>query len=142
MQFVSTIRVQQTQVDELGHLNHVAAVDILQYARDDWYREAGLWEGRPWSGDENLGTLVLNININYRAECFLDEELSIVTRPLHRGRKSYTLAQEIIKPDGSVAINGVVTSLVMDMERRETLPVPDCMARFFPARDTVAESGT
>jgi acyl-CoA thioesterase FadM len=39
MQFVSTIRVQQKHVDELGHLNHVAAVDILQYARDDWYRE-------------------------------------------------------------------------------------------------------
>ena len=142
MQFVSITRVQQKHVDELGHLNHVAAVDILQYARDDWYREAGLWEGRPWSGDENLATLVLNININYRAECFLDEELRIVTQPLHCGRKSYALAQEIIKPDDSVAIDGVVTSLVMDMERRQTLPVPDCMARYFPARASDPGNGT
>jgi acyl-CoA thioester hydrolase/thioesterase-3 len=142
MQFVSTIRVQQKHVDELGHLNHVAAVDILQYARDDWYREAGLWGGRAWSGDENLGTLVLNININYRAECFLDEELRIVTRPLRCGRKSYALAQGIIKPDDSVAIDGVVTSLVMDMERHQTLPVPDCMARLFPAGGSGGEGGT
>ena len=141
MQIVSTTRVQQKHVDELGHLNHVAAVDILQYARDDWYREAGLWEGRPWSADENLGTLVLNININYRAECFLDEELKVVTRPLHRGNKSYALAQEIIKPDGTVAIDGVVTSLIMDMAQHQTLPVPDCMARCFPARDPGRNSG-
>ena len=142
MQFTSTTRVQPAQVDELGHLNHVFAVEILQSARDDWYREAGLWEGRPWSGDENLGTLVLNINVNYRAECFLDEVLKVVTRPLYRGNKSYTLAQEIIKPDGQVAIDATVTSLVMDMQHRRTLQVPECLGRYFQPRDRNAQSGS
>ncbi len=134
MQFESNIQVQPQQVDELDHLNHVAAVDILQYARDDWYREAGLWGGRAWSGDENLGTLVLNINVNYRLECFLDEALRVVTRPLHRGRKSYALAQQIIKADGRVAIDATATSLVMDMAAHQTLEVPECMARYLPLR--------
>ena len=75
MEFVSRARVSPQQVDELGHLNHVAAVDILQYARDDWYQAAGLWRGRAWSGAERLVTLVLNMNVNYRLECFLDESL-------------------------------------------------------------------
>jgi acyl-CoA thioesterase FadM len=65
-----------------------------------------------------------------------------VTRPLRCGRKSYALAQEIIKPDDSVAIDGVVTSLVMDMERHQTLPVPDCMARLFPTGGSGGEGGT
>lgn len=133
MQTSSAARVQSRHVDELGHLNHVAAVDILQYARDDWYQAAGLWEGRPWSGDENLGTVVLNINVNYRAECFLDEKLKVVTRPLYCGNKSYTLAQEIVKPDGQVAIDATVTSLIMDLAAHATLPVPECLARLFPS---------
>lgn len=135
METISNVIVQSAQVDELGHLNHVAAVDILQYARDDWYQQAGLWGGRPWSGDENLGTLVLNINVNYRLECFLDEEIRVVTRPMYRGSKSYTLAQEIRKADDRVAIDATVTSLVMDMAAHETLPVPECMARYLPPRE-------
>ena len=133
MDFVSKVTVAAAQIDELGHLNHVSAVDILQYARDDWYAAAGLWGGRAWSGDEVLATLVLNININYRLECFLDEALEVVTRPLHRGNKSFTLAQEIIKADGRIAIDGSVTSLIMDMEQHQTLPLPECLARHFPA---------
>jgi len=135
MQVVSNTRVKQKQVDELGHLNHVSAVDILQYARDDWYTAAELWQGRCWSSDENLATLVLNINVNYRLECFLDEELKIVNRPLNRGGKSFTLAQEIIKPDGQVAIDATVTSLIMDMTSHQTLEVPQCLARYLPPRD-------
>ncbi len=134
MQFVSKTPVLQKHVDELGHLNHVAAVDILQYARDDWYAAAELWDGRAWSGDEVLATLVLNINVNYRLECFLDESLEIVTGPLHHGNKRFTLALEIVKPDGQIAVDAIVTSLIMDMQRHQTLPLPDCLVRYFPAR--------
>lgn len=135
MEFVSNVKVTAAQVDDLGHLNHVFAVQLLEYARDDWYAEAGLWEGRRWSGDEKLATLVLNINFNYRAECFLDEALRIITRPLERGSKSFTLGQQIIKIDDSIAVEGTVTSLVMDMEQRRSLPVPGCLARYLRARE-------
>jgi YbgC/YbaW family acyl-CoA thioester hydrolase len=134
MEFVSSAKVTAAQVDDLGHLNHVFALQLLEYARDDWYANAGLWEGRRWSGDENLATLVLNVNVNYRGECFLDEDLKIITRPLERGGKSFTLAQQIVKLDGATAVEGTVTSLVMDMEQHRTLPVPECLARYLPAR--------
>lgn len=139
MEFVSGVTVSPQHVDELGHLNHVAAVDILQYARDDWYQAAGLWQGRAWSGAERLGTLVLNLNVNYRLECFLDESLEVVTRPLERGSKSYTLVQEILKTDGGVAIDARVISLVMDMQTHQTLPVPESLARYLPPRATGAD---
>ena len=135
MRVESRIVVKASQVDELGHLNHVAAVEILERARDDWYREAGLWDGRPYSGDETLGTLVLNLNVNYRAECFVDEELRVITRPCERGNKSYVLEQEILKPDGAVAIDARVTSIVMDLAARETLAVPASLARYLPRRE-------
>ncbi len=134
MEFVSVVKVAPAHVDELGHLNHVFALQILEYARDDWYAEAGLWEGRSWSRAEILATLVLNVNFNYRLECFLDEELKLITTPVDRGGKSFILAQRIVKPDGGVAIDGTATSLVMDMEQHCTLPVPECLARYLPTR--------
>ena len=114
MEYTSISRVESKHVDELGHLNHVYALELLEYARDDWYAAAGLWDGRSWSGAETLQTLVLNVNFNYRLECFLGETLKIVTAPLSRGSKSFVLKQEIIKPDGRVAIDGSATSLVRD----------------------------
>lgn len=134
MKFVTSTKVTAAQVDDLGHLNHVFALQLLEYARDDWYADAGLWQGRRWSGAENLATLVLNVNVNYREECFLDEDLKIITRPIERGSKSFTLAQQIVKPNDAIAIEGTVTSLVMDMEQHRTLPVPECLARYLPVR--------
>jgi len=138
MEFTSIARVSKKHVDELGHLNHVFALQILEYARDDWYTEAGLWEGRRWSGEENLATLVLNVNYNYRLECFLDEELKVVTAAVGRGSKSFILAQLIVKPDGRVAIDGTTTSLIMDMKTHLTLSVPECLRRYLPAREQAA----
>ena len=128
------VRVSRAQVDELGHLNHSYAVQILEYARDEWYAAAGLWEGRRWSGEENLQTLVLNINVNYRQECLLDEPLTVVIAGLDGGNKSFRLSQEVLKEDGSVAIDAVVTSIVMRMDTHETIEIPPVLRPFLPPR--------
>lgn len=130
----SEIIVKQVHVDELGHLNHVFAVQYLELARDDWYAECGLWEGRPWSADETLGTIVVNVNVNYRLECFLDEKLIVRTQPGEMGTKSYSVRQEIIKENGDIAIDGVSTNVVMDMSAHQVIPVPQSLAQFLAAK--------
>ncbi|HIA17969.1 MAG TPA: acyl-CoA thioesterase, partial [Planctomycetaceae bacterium] len=77
------------------------------------------------------GSVVVNINYNYRRECMLGELLRITTQPQHLGHKSYHLRHEIIKPDGSIAFDGQVTSVVMDLTTRDIVPVPDCIAKHF-----------
>jgi acyl-CoA thioesterase FadM len=128
------VSVSSAQVDELGHLNHSYAVQILEYARDEWYAAAGLWEGRRWSGEENLQTIVLNINVNYRQECFLDEPLTVVIAALDGGNKSFRLTQKILKQDGSVAIDALVTSVVMCMDTHETIEIPRSIRSYLPPR--------
>ena len=134
MEVRQQVRVNSAQVDELGHLNHSYAVQILEYARDEWYAAAGLWEGRRWSAEENLQTIVLNINVNYRQECFLDEPLTVVIAPLDGGNKSFRLSQQALKQDGSVAIDAVVTSIVMRMDTHETIEIPHSIRSFLPPR--------
>lgn len=124
------IEVLQSHCDGLGHLNHVQAVEYLERARDDWYRACGLRDG-----EERYGTVVVNINLNYRRECFLGERLRVMTRAHAMGRKSFTLTHEIIKPDEAVAIDGEATSVVMDLESRSIILVPPCLATHLPPRD-------
>ncbi len=131
MKHVFEVTVEAECVDDLGHLNHALGLRYLEYARDDWYRAAGLWDGRPWSDKEHLSSIILNVNFNYRAECFLDEKLHVVTKPVSRGQKSFVLAQQLIKADGSIAVEGNSTSLIMNLRTRETLPIPESLARYF-----------
>ena len=133
MKSETIIEILEAHTDSLGHLNHVQAVEYMERARDDWYRMCGLWEGD--EKEELLGTVVVNIDFNYRGECFLGERLVVLTWPERVGTKSFRLGHQIIRPDGEVAIGGHATSVVMDMRDRRTIPVPECMARHFPAGD-------
>ena len=127
------ITVTQTHCDELGHLNHVEAVRYLERARAQWYRSCGLNDGDE-DGEHSRGTVVVNIDYNYRAECFLGERLRVTTRPISMGTRSFTLAHEIIKPDGRIAIDGQCTSVIMDLAERAIIPVPECLAVHLPKR--------
>ena len=50
------------------------------------------------------------------------------------GHKSFVLGHEILKPDDSVAIDGEATSIIFDTRVRETIPVPEYMVCYLPAR--------
>ena len=131
MEGATIITVTQAHCDELGHLNHVEAVRYLERARGEWYRQCGLYDG---AGGQSLGTVVVNIDYNYRVECFLGERLRITTRPSSMGTRSFTLEHAIIKPDGRTAIDGKCTSVIMDLAERSIIPVPQCLAVHLPKR--------
>ena len=131
MEGAITITVTQDHCDELGHLNHVEAVRYLERARGRWYRECGLFDAE---GKHSLGTVVVNIDYNYRVECFAGERLRVTTRPVSMGTRSFTLAHAIIKPDGRTAIDGRCTSVIMDLAERSIIPVPECLAVYLPKR--------
>lgn len=133
METTTIIEVTEAHCDELGHLNHVEAVRYLEDAREDWYAACGLYVGDP-PGAFRMAAVVVNLNYNYRLECFLGERLRVISRPMHMGTKSFTLAHEIIKPDGEVAIDGLNTSVIMDTAVHEIVPVPECMAQHLPKK--------
>ena len=90
MRTETTIVVAQQHTDELGHLNHVAAVRMLEQARDEWYRVCGLYS----DAAAPYGTVVVNINYDYRHECFVGQKASSsVTRYSNLVVKSQSAVQ-------------------------------------------------
>lgn len=125
--------VQDNEIDDLGHVNNARFLEYLERARMDWYSRCD--PDLNVAGQTHLGTVVVNIDINYRRECFSGDRLSIVTRPRTRGRTSYVLCQEIFNGDGQCVCDARVTSVVMDMGTRKTTNLPDSLARQFSRTD-------
>jgi thioesterase-3 len=121
--------VQENEIDELGHVNNARFLEYFERGRMDWYNECD--PALNDNGDQHLGTVVVNININYRRECFSGDRLSVVTRAHTRGRTSYVLHQEIYASDGQCVCDAKVTSVVMDMATRKVTRLPDELARQF-----------
>ncbi len=130
METETIIEVSDEHTDNLGHLNHVAAVRFLELSRGDWYSACGLFSGE----FGRLGTVVVNINYNYRQECFEGERLRVLCRGETMGTKSIVLVHEIVKPDGQVAVEGRATSVVMNLDARSIIPVPECVACYLTPR--------
>jgi YbgC/YbaW family acyl-CoA thioester hydrolase len=126
------IVVRPTEIDVNGHVNNAKYVEYLEWGREEWYEQAGL----PYEKLLELGaiTVTVNLDLNFRQECRQGEKLIITTRPERIGRTSFVLRQEIRKgAGGPVAADAEVTSVTIDPATRKSRPVPDELARLFPA---------
>lgn len=123
------LRVQKTEIDELGHVNNARFLEYLERGRMDWYNCCDPTLNK--QSEQHLGTVIVNININYRRECFHETQLSVVTRPCTRGRTSFVLLQEIYDHEDQRVCDAKVTSVVMDMHTRKIVPMPDSLAGQF-----------
>ena len=124
-----SLRVQEQELDELGHVNNACFLEYLERGRMDWYDRCDPALNK--AAERHLATVVVNIDINYRQECFCDTQLSVVTKPYTRGRTSYVLLQEIFDHENRRVSDAKVTSVIMDMRTRKAVSMPDALARQF-----------
>lgn len=123
------IEVSADHIDELGHVNNARFLEYFERGRIDWYNCCG--EFLDAANRPRLGTFTVNINVNFRRECFRGDRLRVVTRPLSRGNRSYVLGQQIVNARGEVVADAEVTSVVMDLDARQTVAMPGELARQF-----------
>lgn len=134
MQSELPIVIVETDLDELGHVNNARYFDYLERGRMDWYAQAQLFETiEQLHGSPQFGTVVVNINIDFRQECLLGETINIHTTPNRLGTKSLALRQIMVKPGGEIAADALVTSVVMDLCSRTSIALPVTLQAIFAA---------
>ncbi|MGI6125756.1 MAG: acyl-CoA thioesterase [Planifilum sp.] len=123
------IEVRSTEIDVLGHVNNAKYLEYLEWGREDWYNRIDL----PFDlfTEMGVGTVTVNININYRKEARLGEKLTIRTRPLRKGRSSFVLEQVIDNERGERVADAQVTSVTVDLKERKSVPLPQKLAKWF-----------
>ncbi len=129
MQSAITVEVPPDDIDDLGHVNNAKFLEYIERGRRDWYNAAVPHFERLLA--RGLGTVVVNISINFAKESFQGDRLSVVTYPLRRGRTSYVLKHEIRNQHGDRVADAEVTSVVMDREAHKAIPVPPELVRAF-----------
>ena len=133
MQTQVELVVSESDLDELGHVNNARYLNFLEDGRMDWYAKVGLFKRVAALHDAlaEYNTVVVNINIDFSRECNLGERLLIETGPERLGRKSLALRQTIRKPLGDLAAEAVVTSVVINVETRNAVVLPDDLSTLF-----------
>lgn len=123
------IEVRSTEIDEVGHVNNAKYLEYLEWGREHWYDLTGFGADR--LSEKNIGTVVVNLNINYRREARKGEHLNIVTRPVRKGNTSFVLKQEIYNREKQRVADAEVTIVIFDLIKRCSTPIPASLVHVF-----------
>lgn len=134
--------VVQTRFDDLdilGHVNNAATVVILQEARVDFNRQAGLIR----RGAE-IRMMAAGLVVEFAGELHHPVPVEVFTGVARIGRSSFTLAQ-VVRQEGKAAVYAEATLVFTDSNG--PMPIPDAvrasleaMAFTVATRDTAEEA--
>lgn len=124
------ITVKEKDIDGLNHVNNSVYLNYLEHGREAWYiKYAG------YSYDDfhkaNLGTVVLRIDILYKSEAVLHDELNIITEPKKLGNTSFVFEQRIMNSQDEIVCEATITKVMIDFTTRKSRPVIEEIARNF-----------
>lgn len=139
--FRTEITVRGYEMDSFGHANNSAYLNWLEHARWEAFRVLRLGE---IFGD--IETIVRHIEIDYRAETFCGDRLSLAVWPRAVGGTSFTLGATIRIADsateaartGKICALGTVV-LVCIKRGGGKVRVPDAFREQFPSEDPGSE---
>jgi acyl-CoA thioester hydrolase len=121
--FYQPIQVRYNDIDAQGHVNNARYITYIEYARFRYITELGLWDGKSFM---DLGLIVADCHINYRAPIKLDQHIRIGTRVSRIGNKSLEFSS-IIEEEGTAKVMATAETVMVsyDYHTEATKPVPD-----------------
>lgn len=132
--------VRSTEVDTIGHLNNAKYLEYMEWGRFDWIITAGL------SLEElhrrGILPVVVNINVNYRKELRMGDEVKIVSKPVKYGSKSFVVRHELFNAKGELVCDADVTMVMIDAKARKTTDLPEEILSAFTSTETIKEASS
>jgi acyl-CoA thioester hydrolase len=122
MVFSVPVTVRGYELDTQGHLNQAVYIQYSEHARWELLAAAGIQQNAMVAG--GIGPVVLELNIKYLRELRGGEEVDVTCEFGWTEGKVYQLKQQIVKKDGTVCADIVVTGGVLDLQARKLVPNP------------------
>lgn len=123
------IVVRGFHIDVFGHTNNARYLEFMEIARWDALQpiiSTGFFEKR------NLGFVIVNININYRAASFVNDILEVKTVLKSIGNKSVVVHHQIFdKTKGHQVCDADVTFVLMDLKLRKSVALEGDLRKVF-----------
>ncbi|MBO0959981.1 acyl-CoA thioesterase [Neobacillus sp. MM2021_6] len=130
METTTKIEVMNCDLDDLGHVNNSVYLNYLETAREHWYIEAAGLSFKDMR-EEDLGTVLMKVEILFKKEALLGDSLSIITSPIKIGTTSFEFRQLILNQQGDVVADASVLNVMINVSSRKSVPVISNIARNF-----------
>jgi len=117
------IMIKEHHLDSFGHVNNAMYLEIYEEAR--WELITGRGYGMREVQKLGQGPVVLEIGLKFLKELRLREKVYITTEMLSYKDKICQIKQQILKADGQVSSEIILTMALFDLkERKLILPTP------------------
>ncbi len=114
------IEVPYGDIDAMGHLNNVAYLRYLEWARQKYWlamrRTDDFWQ---------IDFVVARAEIDYRASAHMGELLGLEIHVTRMGTSSFDFAYRLTGPDGRLVAEAKTTQVCYDWETRSSKPLSD-----------------
>ena len=88
------IEIRYDDLDTIGHVNNKSYLSYLEEARLDFHKQIFSWKK-----ELDFSSVVARIEINYKKPLFYGDKLTIYTKLLNLGNKSFELESVFIKKE-------------------------------------------
>ena len=121
--FIYPIQIRYGDLDPQWHLNNAHTVILFEQARTAYLVELELWNGRDFN---QLGLIVADIHISYKAPVTLLQKVQIGVRTARIGTKSMVLEYLLEDTDTrQVLATGETIMVAFDYPTNQSIVVPD-----------------
>ncbi len=122
--YESHIRIRSTQVDQFGHLNNAAFLEIFEWARWEW-AESGNFSFKTAMKQRGLGPVVVHADVSFRREVRFHETVRIETTLERCDSRKGVMHQRMLCENGDLASEGRFSFVTLDLAQRRVVPLPD-----------------
>jgi acyl-CoA thioester hydrolase len=122
--FVHHLPVRYADTDAQGHVFFANYATFMDEGLTYLLAHIGL----PYAAIEaDLGVMCVYAatESRFKARTFFGDTLAVQVTVSRIGRTSFSTAYEIRRPDGTLAAEGALTSVCLDVQTRAPVPVPD-----------------
>lgn len=121
--FQTKITVSIADINYGGHMGNERFLLMMQEARLRWLQSMGFKNEKEIVAP--IGIIVADAALQYKAEVFHGENLSIALAIGDRSSKGFDLYYKLIKEDGSTAALGKTAVLFIDYQTRKLASIPE-----------------
>lgn len=116
---VYKMKVLEGHLDSFGHMNNATYLEILEEARWDLITNRGY--GYKEIHKTKIGPVILEVNLKFRKELKLREDIVIETHMLNYDKRVGTILQEIKGMDGDIRAVAEFKVALFDMKERKII---------------------
>ena len=119
MPFFYELTIRESHLDSFGHMNNATYLQILEEARWEKITQGGY--GLTQVHQYKQGPVILEINIQFLKEIKLREKIKVTVETVLEGKKVSKLKQQMIKENGEIAAEAIVSYGFFDLKERKLI---------------------